>query len=535
MRNILNRVETFTTFDALDNVSSGYDPGCDVPSVGASLASCYSWITRLYHDVIVRLYSRVSGKVPCVQQGTALRGSSTVIGSVGDGLGKRRFQPSGYSEVFEAYLALCSSGASSRRLRSLSQITPLFNSNLIHSDFSSLRGPSASLSARSFHANTNVVIITGQRTRRRVLTSGSIADTNSVASPGEPPKFLQLYIYDTNNEVQNRMHHFRGIDNSQLFRTVRDKYRELDISEFKIRLYNAEGARGYELPTSNALGAMVFENESAGLHKKKQNDIQSDYLLRLYDAISRGERDGYEVGGRIILPMSFTGSLIHIKRFMSEDPHLTDSDRVDIVCRVFEQKIQVLITFLKEERIFGEVTRVLYTVEFQKRGLPHYHSLLWVDSASEIRITKDIDRFISAELPYPRKDPEGYNIALELMMHGPCGAVSLKAPFMKGEKCIKKFPKKFNQKTFFDENGHVHYRRRDASVSATRNEFQLNNSYFFDNRYLLLAFRAHINVEYGGWSMLIKYLFKYISKGTYIVFTRVARPIGESSTAATPS
>ncbi|GJR55264.1 integrase, catalytic region, zinc finger, CCHC-type containing protein [Tanacetum coccineum] len=40
--------------------------------------------------------------------------------------------------------------------------------------------------------------------------------------------------------------------------------------------------------------------------RKKQSDIRSDYLSGLYIAISRGERDGYEVGGRIILPMSFT-------------------------------------------------------------------------------------------------------------------------------------------------------------------------------------------------------------------------------------
>ncbi|GJR68313.1 DNA helicase [Tanacetum coccineum] len=133
---------------------------------------------------------------------------------------------------------------------------------------------------------------------------------------------------------------------------------------------------------------------------------------------------------------------------------------------------------------------MLYTVEFQKRGLPHCHTLLWVDSASRIRIAKDVDRFISAELLNPRIDPEGYNVVSELMMHVPCGAVRLKAPCMKGDKCSKKFPKKFYQKTFFDENGHVHYRRRDTS---------------------------------------------YISKGTYRIFARVSRPIGESSTAATSS
>ncbi|GJS05510.1 DNA helicase [Tanacetum coccineum] len=52
---------------------------------------------------------------------------------------------------------------------------------------------------------------------------------------------------------------------------------------------------------------MLYQTKSARLHKKKQSDIQSDYLSGLYDAISRGERDGYEVGGRLILPMSFTG------------------------------------------------------------------------------------------------------------------------------------------------------------------------------------------------------------------------------------
>ncbi|GKB86797.1 putative reverse transcriptase domain-containing protein [Tanacetum coccineum] len=36
---------------------------------------------------------------------------------------------------------------------------------------------------------------------------------------GEPPRFLQLYIYDTDNEVDNRMHHFGG-DNSGLRRDI---------------------------------------------------------------------------------------------------------------------------------------------------------------------------------------------------------------------------------------------------------------------------------------------------------------------------
>nr|GEZ54167.1 hypothetical protein [Tanacetum cinerariifolium] len=105
---------------------------------------------RLYLDVY-RKYSWVSGKVPC---------SSSFVGGIGDGLDKRKLQPSGHSDVLEAYLALCSCGAGSRRLRSLSQIMTVFNSNLVHTNFSSLCGPSALLPGRSFHENPNAVAIT---------------------------------------------------------------------------------------------------------------------------------------------------------------------------------------------------------------------------------------------------------------------------------------------------------------------------------------------------------------------------------------
>nr|GFB11246.1 helitron helicase-like domain-containing protein [Tanacetum cinerariifolium] len=117
-RNILNHVETLVTFDGLDNVLGGSGPGCDVPSTGASLASSYSRTTRIYLDVfrncsefcgikfhgecirafrvincaedaqlyleVYWKYSRVSGKVPCVQQDTGLRGTSYTYSDLGD-------------------------------------------------------------------------------------------------------------------------------------------------------------------------------------------------------------------------------------------------------------------------------------------------------------------------------------------------------------------------------------------------------------------------------------------------------------------
>ena len=73
---------------------------------------------------------------------------------------------------------------------------------------------------------------------------------------------------------------------------------------------------------------------------------------------------------------------------------------------------------------------VLYTIEFQKRGLPHCHTLLWVDAKDKIKSPEELDRFISAELPDKISDPEAYRVVANLMMHGPCGTAKPSAPCM---------------------------------------------------------------------------------------------------------
>ncbi|KAI3780366.1 hypothetical protein L2E82_10346 [Cichorium intybus] len=52
-------------------------------------------------------------------------------------------------------------------------------------------------------------------------------------------------------------------------------------------------------------------------------------------------------------------------------------NRPDIVARIFQIKVSHFIKFLKEDKTFGDVTAYLYTIEFQKRGLPYCHTLLW--------------------------------------------------------------------------------------------------------------------------------------------------------------
>ncbi|XP_071689999.1 uncharacterized protein [Rutidosis leptorrhynchoides] len=299
-----------------------------------------------------------------------------------------------------------------------------------------------------------------------------------------------------------------------------------------------------------------------------QHDIRNEYLSGLYDAINRGDYTGSDVGTRTILPASFTGSPRYmyshyldalaicrthgnpqffitftcnvkwpeIRRYLLDYPHVNPSDRADIIARVFQLKVKQFITFLKEEKPFGHVAAELYTIEFQKCGLPHCHTLLWVRSPSGGFTVDDVDTYISAELPDPIFDPIGYKVVSELMMHGPCGPLKQDAPCMQSHTCLKRFPKPYNDNTFFDKDGYIHYRRRNSGVHILKGDDELDNTYVVPyNRLLCLTFHAHINVEYCGWKMLIKYLFKYISKGTDRITMHISRPLGESSEVASQS
>nr|GEX02504.1 DNA helicase [Tanacetum cinerariifolium] len=251
---------------------------------------------------------------------------------------------------------------------------------------------------------------------------------------GKPPRFLQLYICDTTNEINNRLAHFHNnhdsklkkeivegliefLDNHnalvQLFRTARDKYMEADIPEFKLTV------AGWQTIQQHIVTAYyAIEQNRLDYIRQKQSDIRNEYLSGIYDAIVRGDRDGSDLGLRTVLTASFTGGprymyaqyldalaicRVHgspsffitftcnakwpeIEEFMKQFPQLTTADRADIVDRVFEKKVRDYVNFVRSSNTFGDVT---------------------------------------AELSDPTVDAAGYSVVLELMIHGPCGATVL--------------------------------------------------------------------------------------------------------------
>ena len=75
------------------------------------------------------------------------------------------------------------------------------------------------------------------------------------------------------------------------------------------------------------------------------------------------------------------------------------------MARVFRLKALKLVEMLKSEMVFGKAQAWLYSIEWQKRGLPHYHLLLWLSADHRI-IPDKIDDAICAEIPDPSVDPE---------------------------------------------------------------------------------------------------------------------------------
>ena len=156
--------------------------------------------------------------------------------------------------------------------------------------------------------------------------------------------------------------------------------------------------------------------------------------------------------------------------------------RHDIIARVFRQKLLLIMRLFKERHIFGEPLCHMYTVEWQKRGLPHAHILLWL----RVKIhPNDIDSIISAEIPDKDIDPILFDVVRSQMVHGPCGKYNPKSPCMIDGKCSKKYPKAFLAHTQTGEDGYPKYRRKMPEQGGFKTTVGLHRVLDVDNRWIV--------------------------------------------------
>ena len=216
-----------------------------------------------------------------------------------------------------------------------------------------------------------------------------------------------------------------------------------------------------------------------------------------YQEIIDAEKQGLNtnnIGKRIILPSTIPGS----DRYMSELfldfmaivrecevptafitmtcnkqwkeikrellPGQIPEDRPDIINRVFQEKLKRLIKDLTENNVFGKTIANIYVIEFQKRGLPHAHILIFLSREDKPKTPEEVDRMVTAEIPNPKINPILYQLVKEKMIHkpcsGPCYDPSENHPCLnKNGLCDKRFPFAYQKYTILPDNKYAQVKR----------------------------------------------------------------------------
>jgi len=154
---------------------------------------------------------------------------------------------------------------------------------------------------------------------------------------------------------------------------------------------------------------------------RNQKKLRAEYIQEIFDAIEKGIYEASQIGKKVLLPSSHVGC----RRYMIQNyhdgiaiccvygppdlfiiftcnpkwPELTTSilegeqpnDRADIIVRVFHMKLDQILDDLHSGKYFGPILAILYSIEFQKRGLPHVHIIVWIDKKGNEITPETID------------------------------------------------------------------------------------------------------------------------------------------------
>ncbi|GJE95688.1 ATP-dependent DNA helicase [Phanerochaete sordida] len=288
------------------------------------------------------------------------------------------------------------------------------------------------------------------------------------------------------------------------------------------------------------------DQERLRWNRANQSTIRAVLYSGLEDAVGAGgdNVDLNQVGTKVILPSSYIGGARHMHQIYQDSmaiarhyrkvdifltmtcnpawdeilrelqPGQRPEDRPDLLSRVFKLKRDALLDDIMKHGIFGRAVAHVYTIEFQKRGLPHMHLLVWLRDQDKLRTPEDVDSCIRATWPDPVNEPLLFETVRRCMVHGPCGALNPHARCMEDGKCTKGFPKDFQSETSMDHNGYPRYRRPNDGIQ------HYVSGHFLDHRwivpyspYLSAKYDCHINVECAFSVGSVKYIHKYIFKG----------------------
>jgi Helitron helicase-like domain at N-terminus len=195
-------------------------------------------------------------------------------------------------------------------------------------------------------------------------------------------------------------------------------------------------------------------------------------------------------------------------------PGQSSSDRPDLVNRVFRLKVQELMDDILKRNVLGRAVAFVWTTEFQKRGLPHVHWIVFLHPDSKLHTPEGIDTLLSAQFPDLDEDPELFELVKQFMVHTPCDTPNSDASCLHNAKCSKNFPKPFRDQTTINEDSYANLRRRDTGKKYHVRGHDVDNRWVvLFPPYWLWKFRCHINMECLFSVRCFKYICKHVYKG----------------------
>ncbi|GFS58435.1 hypothetical protein TNCV_2475491 [Trichonephila clavipes] len=207
------------------------------------------------------------------------------------------------------------------------------------------------------------------------------------------------------------------------------------------------------------------ENERLRFLRLNQTKLRAEDYGVLLQAVRNGNNVTSEnLAKLVVLPSSFTGGSRYMHEYAQDGityarhrgtpdffitftcnpswpettiellPGQVAADRVDLVARLFQQKVKKMMYIIKDVQVFRKVACFMYS--------------------------NQVDSTIRAEIPDKEEDPILYEVVTKNMIHGPFCNRFRKVPCIFDGKCSKRFPRQMLQEIQTGDNGYHLYRRR---------------------------------------------------------------------------
>ncbi|GJU68794.1 AT-hook motif-containing protein [Tanacetum coccineum] len=395
---------------------------------------------------------------------------------------------------------------------------------------------------------------------------------------GVPPRYAQLYFFDTQNEIRNRMSAFMSkeapetVDENivanliqmldqtsamaKSFRMAKEWCRSHGDANFGLRLLSERTTtRQYNAPTVSEVSALIINDFGDGLPirdivvnknntgPQRISELHPSYMALQYPLLFPFGEDGYHEN----IPYNTNKGTrktkrgyVTMKEYYAYIIQQRQNQGTTLLRggRLFLQYLVDAFTAIEEQRLNWtrnnqDTLRVdLYhnlcdavtrgdtsAAGLGKRivlprtyvGSPRYMMHNYYDAMALCQTYGNLDMFITftSNLKWPeiaemlayipgQKSHDRPEIGTRVFKMKLIGLLEdLTKHHIFGKYCAE---------TVINEDGYPVYRRRDNKITAFKGKFTYDNRHVVPhNRYLLLKYRAHINVEWCNRSKAIKY------------------------------